>query len=251
MDRPALEARPDPNRLQRVPPPLALPGQMCQPTGTIDMQPLQLACNTHARPIGMLHPTGNHQISNPRHRGCKPFRRHLHPAHHSAIRERTPQQVPQRFAGARFGQQLILVQVHGQGAHALTVLSRGTDLWGKHTARDVLALGAADGLHLLFGHHQLERRHILDLAALDDLTCHPLQRALADATGNRTMRHLDIWDRDLGQGVPRVTRLSPWLALTSPPLAPWAAAQPIAGGWFAAIVAILGKSHEQRLHLGL
>ena len=56
--------------------------------------------------------------------------------------------------------------------------------------------------------YQLERRQILDLSALDHLTCHPLQRVLTGTTHHRTMRHLDIGNRHLRQGVPSMTRLS-------------------------------------------
>ena len=116
VDRPARKARPNANRLQRLLPPLAMPGQMGQPARAVDMQPMQLSLQADARLIGMLDPTGRHQIGDALHRRGQPFSSFLHPARDRAIRQRTSHQVRQRFARPRFGDQLILVQVHRQRA---------------------------------------------------------------------------------------------------------------------------------------
>ena len=47
-------ARPDADRFQRFPSPLAMPGQMREPARAVDMHPVELASQTHARLIGML-----------------------------------------------------------------------------------------------------------------------------------------------------------------------------------------------------
>jgi hypothetical protein len=93
----------------------------------------------------------------------------------------------------------------------------------------------------MFGHHQLEGRHILDLPPLDHLASHSVQGTLAGVTARRAMPHLDIGDSNVGQGVPRVPRLAARLAHTPHPLAARTTTQPITGGWFAAVVAIFGK----------
>jgi hypothetical protein len=116
---------------------------------------------------------------------------------------------------------------------------------------DLLAGWAADRLHLMFGHHQLERGQIVDLAPLDHLAYDALQRALAGATGRRTMDHLDIGNRNLGKSMPNMTGLAARLAATLDPLTARAAVQSITGGRFAAVVAIFGKPPQEGLHLRL
>lgn len=79
----------------------------------------------------------------------------------------------------------------------------------------------------MFGHHQFERRQILNLAPLDHLAYNALQQALASATGPWTIQQLDIGNRNLGQGLPWMAGLPARLPSTRHPLAAWTAAQPI------------------------
>jgi hypothetical protein len=103
----------------------------------------------------------------------------------------------------------------------------------------------------MFGHHELEWGHILDLPPLDDLPSYPVQGTLAGVTGSRAMQHPHIGNCDLGQGLSSMTGLSSRFPLTPHPLAAPTTAQPIAGRGLAAVVAIFGQPQEQVPHLGL
>lgn len=99
-----------------------MPGQVRQPTGTIDMQPVQLPLQTHPRLVRVLHRTGGHQTGDAHDGRCEDLGGLLYPVSHGAIGDGAASQIQQGLARPRFGQQLILVQVYRQGAHLGAVL---------------------------------------------------------------------------------------------------------------------------------
>src|SRR5258706_12614391 len=88
-------------------------------------------------------------------------------------------QVSEQLTGAGQRPQLILVQIHRQGAHVGTILHWRLNSWREVGPAELLTVRTAHLCYLVFLHQQPQLRQVMDLAALLGLPWHPLQRLLA------------------------------------------------------------------------
>src|SRR5260221_11178330 len=95
--RPFTKARSDVNGFQCLIAALGVPGQEGEKTRTVDMQPVQLACQAHSRLIGMLYLTHAHPLGDLLHSAFQSLCRFGHPAYHCSLRDVAATQIAERM----------------------------------------------------------------------------------------------------------------------------------------------------------
>jgi site-specific DNA recombinase len=245
MRGPPLEARPDANRLGGRVPALGMPGQMGEPARAVDVQPVQLALDAHAGLIGVLVRPCRDEIGDVGHGGRQGDGRLSHPRDDAAIADGAGEQVGQRLARALLGHQLVLVEIDRHGPRVRAVLDGRADLRGTNAAAECPTGRATHLLHLVLGHLQAPRRHVVHLAPLHHRAGHRLQARLTLHTHHRMVPHDHIRSLDRCQGVASMARLPTWLFATRRASTAPLSSQTVAGGRLAAVVAVLGQACPQ------
>src|SRR6266487_323616 len=167
-----------------------MPGQMGQPTGTIDMQPIQYPIHPNAGLVSMLQSARRYPISDVFDRWDQPFCRLFDPAQQRAFRDLSTADLPERFAGPSHRKQLPLMQIH------------------------------CHGFDLMFSHLQADGRQVQHVAALGDHSCSFEEGLLAMAARWRPMRNDLIGNRHLRKRVSAMTWLaSGWVRALGAPTA--------------------------------
>src|SRR5260370_506878 len=143
------KARPDADFVHGLSASRRMPGQMRQEAGAIHMQPMQHPIHADARLICMLEPTGTDQLGNALDGWSQPLCRQFAPLQQGGFRDLDPTNRGARLAGASRGEQLPLVQIHGQRLQVGTIvdgyLHQGQLL---PTARTCEALAAICGCQI-------------------------------------------------------------------------------------------------------
>ncbi len=204
------KARPDADLVHRRSAARRMPGQMRQKARAVHMQPMQHAIHADAGLISMLKRAGHDQLGNALHRRSQPLGGQFAPLQQGSFRDLAPTQRRERLAGASRGQQLSLVQIHGQRLHIGTILDGCTDRKGKAAVADAVTGGATDGFDPMLVGQEADFRHIQDLTAFGDDAWHSAKVLVALAAHLGPVTHHFIWLLHHREGVPSMSRLPSW-----------------------------------------
>src|SRR5712691_1660833 len=202
------KARPDADLVHGLPTARRMPGQMRQEAGAVHRQPMQHPIHADAGLISMLHPTGHTQLGNTLDRRSQSLCGQFAPLHQGAFREVAPTQRREHLAGASCGQQLPLVQIHGQRLHVGTILDGRADRRGKAAQAGAVTGWATDGLELMLVCQQANFRHIQDLTAFYDAAWDSTEVRMALAADRGTVTHHVIGLLHHRERVPSMSRLT-------------------------------------------
>src|SRR6266700_1725646 len=144
------------------------------------------------------------------HRRSQPLCGQFAPLQQGSFRDLAPTQRRERLAGASRGQQLSLVQIHGQRLHIGTILDGCTDRKGKAAVADAVTGGATDGFDPMLVGQEADFRHIQDLTAFGDDAWHSAKVLVALAAHLGPVTHHFIWLLHHREGVPSMSRLPSW-----------------------------------------
>src|SRR6266516_2531354 len=189
----STKAWPDPDFVHSLPTSRPMPRQMRQEAGAVHMQPMQHAIDADARLISMLERAGHDQLGNALHRRRQPLGGHLAPLDQGSFRDVAATQCLQRLTGARRGQQLPLVQIHGQRLQVGTVLHWRANRSGKAAQAGAVTAGATDGFDLMFVYQEVDFRHIQHLTAFCQVTWDLAEILTALAAHLGTVTQHGIW----------------------------------------------------------
>jgi hypothetical protein len=162
------KARPDADLVHGLPASRPMPGQMGQEAGAVHMQPMQHPIHADARLISMLEPAGNDQFGNALDCRSQPLGCQFAPLQQGALRDLAPTERSERLAGTSRGEQLPLVQIHGQCLQVGTILDGRADRGGKAAEVSGVTGGATDGFELMLLGQKANFRQIQDLTAFCD-----------------------------------------------------------------------------------
>src|SRR5260370_33420404 len=185
-----------------------MPSKMRQEAGRVHMQPMKRPIHADAGLISMLELTGHDQLGNALVCRGQPLCRQFAPLNQGSFRDRAPTDRRERLAGTSRGEQLPLVQIHGQRWHVGTILDWRADRRGKAGQACGVTGWATDGFDLMLVCQDADFRHVQDLTALGDATwdCAEVLPALAAHLG--TVTHHFIWLLYHRDRVPRMSRLT-------------------------------------------
>src|SRR6266851_388322 len=125
------KARPDADLVHGLSASRPMPRQMRQEASAVHMQPMQHPIHANAGLIGMLEAAGSDQISNALHCGSQPLCGQFAPLYQASCRDLAPTDRSERLTGASRGEQLPLVQIHGQSLQVGTILHGRAGKSGK------------------------------------------------------------------------------------------------------------------------
>src|SRR6266446_33084 len=242
---------PDADLVHGLPTSRRMPGQMCQETGAVDMQPMQHPIHADAGLISVLEPTGNDQRGLALNRRSQPLCCQFAPRKPGAFRELAPTERSESLAGTSRGQQLPLVQIHGQRLDVGTILDGRADRSGKAAQVSGVTGGAADGFDLMLVGQETNFRHVQDLTAFGDAAWDSAEVRTALAADLGTVTHHFIWLLYHTERLPRVSRLTSWTLSTWTTRTAGQTRQPIRRGWLTARATVFGQAVFQLLDPGL
>src|SRR5712692_1384751 len=202
------KARPDADLVHGLLAARRMPSQMREFAGAVHMQPMQHPIHADACLISMLEPTGHEQLGNALDRWSQPLCCQFAPRKPGAFRDLAPTERSQRLAGARRGEQLSLVQIHGQRLQVGTVLHGRADRRGKAAEAGGVTGGATNGFDLMLLGQEADFRHVQDLTAFCDAAWDMAEVLTALAADLGTVTHHFIWLLYHRERVPRMSRLT-------------------------------------------
>src|SRR6266567_5359814 len=227
---------------------------MCQETGAVDMQPMQHPIHADAGLISMLELTGTDQLGNALDCRSQPLGCQFAPLDQGAFRDLAPTDRREHLAGTSRGEQLSLVQIHGQRLQVGTILDWCADRRGKAAQAGAVTGWAIDGFALMLLGQQANFRHVQDLTAFCDLAWDSAEVLTALAADLRTVTHHFIWLLHQRERVPRVSHLTSWTPSTWTTRTAWRTRKPIRRGRLTARSTVFGQSLfevlDPRIRLG-
>src|SRR5450759_2076375 len=224
-----------------------MPGQMGQETGAVHMQPMQHPIHADAGLISMLEVAGTEQFGNALQRRSQPLGCQFTPLDQGGFRDLAPTERRERLAGASRGQQLSLVQIHGQGLQVGTILHGRADRGGKAAQAGAVKGGATDGFDLMLVGQQANFRHIQHLTAFCDAARDSAEVRTALAAHLGTVTYYFIWLLYHLERVPSMSRLPSWTLATGTTSTARQTLQPIRRGRLTARSTVFGQSLFQLL----
>src|SRR5271157_3627776 len=241
------KARPDADLVHSLPASRPMPGQMCQEAGAVDMQPMQHPIHADAGLISMLELAGRDQFGNAldgrrQSLGCQ-----FAPLQQGAFRDLAPTDRRERLAGASCGEQLSLVQIHGQRLQVGTILHWCADRSGKAAEASRVTGWATDGFELMLLGQKANFRHIQHLTAFCNAAWHSAEVLTALAADLGTVTYHFIWLLYQRERMPGVSRLTSWTLSTWTTRTAGQTRQPIRRGRLTARSAVFGQSVFQLL----
>ena len=203
---------------------------MCQETGAVYMQPMQHPIHADAGLISMLELVGNNQLGNALDRRHQPLGCQFAPLDQGSFRDLASTDRSERLAGASRGQQLPLVQIHGQRLQVGTILDWRADRGGKAAQAGGVTGGATDGFDLMLLGQQANFRHVQHLTAFCDAAWDSAEVLTALAAHLGTVTYHFIWLLHQRERVSRMSRLTSWTLATGTTSTAGQTRQPIRRG---------------------
>src|SRR5713226_5851703 len=241
------KVRPDADLIHGLPASRRMPGQMCQETGAVHMQPMQHPIHADAGLISMLEPTGTDQFGHALDRRSQSLGCQFAPLQQGAFRDLAPTDRRERLAGTSRGQQLPLVQIHGQRLQVGTILDWRADRRGKAAQAGGVTGWATDGFDLMLVCQQANVRQIQHLTAFCDAAWDSAEVLTALAADPGTVTHHFIWLLHQRERVPSMSRLTSWTLAARTTSTAGQTRQPIRRGRFTARSTVFGQSVFQFL----
>src|SRR5712692_355123 len=204
------KVRPDADLLHGLPAARGMPSQMGQKTGAVHMQPMQHPIHADAGLISMLELAGHEQFGNALDRRSQPLCCQFAPLKQSAFRDLAPTDRSERLAGARRGEQLPLVQIHGQRLQVGAIVHGCADPSGKAAQAGGVTGGATDGFDLMLLGPEADFRQVQDLTAFCHTAWDSTEILMALAADLGTVMHHFIWLLHQRERMSRVARLTSW-----------------------------------------
>jgi hypothetical protein len=241
------KTRPDADLVHSLPASRPMPGQMRQEAGAVHMQPMQHAIHADAGLSSMLELTGTDQFGNALDRGSQPLGCQFAPLDQGAFRDLAPTDRRERLAGASRGEQLSLVQIHGQRLQVGTILDGRVDRGGKAAQASGVTGGATDGFDLMLLGQQANFRHVQDLTAFCHAAWDTTEVLTALAADLGTVTHHFIWLLHQRERVPRMPSLPSRTLAARTTSTAGQTRQPIRRGRLTARSTVFGQSLFQLL----
>lgn len=209
MDRSTGGVWQDPNLIHRLLAAFPVPGVQSQPWGRVDMEPMQQPFDPPARFIHMVHLARKQQPFEDEHGRFSRSGSFPNPGDQCAFGERASPPIRKQLTNPLHGQQLELREIDSQRLHLWPILRWGTYLCRKLAACSMLTHGTADRFHSVFAHPQAHGGQLIHLPTFFDLPLDLSQLALTRFALAWSMRDHLVGSRDLLEGVPLMTGLSP------------------------------------------
>src|SRR5712692_157585 len=204
------KVRPDADLIHGLPASRCMPGQMCQETGAVHMQPMQHPIHADAGLISMLELAGTDQFGHALDRRSQSLGCQFAPLQQGAFRDLAPTDRRERLAGTSRGEQLPLVQIHGQRLQVGTILDWRADRRGKAAEVCGVTGWATDGFDLMLLGQEANFRQIQHLTAFCDAAWDSAEVLTALAAHLGTVTHHFIWLLHQRERVPSMSRLTSW-----------------------------------------
>src|SRR5712692_7692720 len=221
------KARPDADLVHGLSTSRRMPRQMRQEAGAVHMQPMQHPIHADAGLISMLEPTGHDQVGNALDRRSQPLCCQFAPLQQGCFRDLAPTDRSESLAGASRGEQLPLVQIHGQRLQVGTILHWRADRSGKAAQAGGVTGGATDSFDLMLLGQQANFRHVQDLTAFCDAAWDMAEVLTALAADLGTVTHHFIWLLYHRERVSRMSSLTSRTLSTRTTRTAWQTRQPI------------------------
>jgi len=249
-----VKARPDADFVHGLPTSRGMPRQMGQRAGAVHMQPMQHAIHADARFISMLQRAGHDQLGNALDRRRQPLGGQFAPLQQGGLRDVAATQRCERLTRASRGQQLPLVQIHGQRLQVGTILHRRAHRGGKAAQAGAVTGGATNRFALMLVGQQAHFRHIQDLTAFGDTAWDSAEVRTALAAHLGAVTHDAIWRLHHRERVPSMSRLPSWALAAGTTRTAWQTRQPIGRGRLTTRATVLRQAVFQvldpRMRLG-
>ena len=153
----------------------------------------------------MLELAGHEQFGNALDRRSQPLGCQFAPQQQGAFRDLAPTDRREHLAGPSRGEQLSLVQIHGQRLQVGTILDWCADRSGKAVQAGAVTGGATDGFDLMLLGQEANFRHIQDWTAFCDAAWDSAEVLTALAADLGTVTYHFIWLLYQRKRVPRVS----------------------------------------------
>jgi hypothetical protein len=241
------KAWPDADLVHGLPASRGMPGQMGQEAGAVHMQPMQHPIDADARFISMLEAAGRQQLRNALDRRGQPLGGQFAPLQQGGFGDLAATERLQCFAGARRGQQLLLVQIHRQRLQVRAVLDGRADRGGKAAQAGGVTARATDHFDLMLVGQQADFREVEDLPTFGDAACNRPEVLTALAADLGTVAHQLIWLLRQRKRMSRMSRLTSWRFRAGTTRRAWQTRQPIRGGRLTAGATVFGQALFQFL----
>src|SRR5712692_5016363 len=245
------KARPDADLVHGLPASRPMPSQMREFACAVHMQPMQHPIHADACLISMLELAGHEQFGNALDRRCQPLGCQFAPLHQGSFRDLAPTDRSESLAGASRGEQLPLVQIHGQRLQVGTILHWRADRSGKAAQAGGVTGGATDSFDLMLLGQQANFRHVQDLTAFCDAAWDSAEVLLALAADLGTVTHHFIWLLYHTERVSRMSSLTSRTLSTRTTRTAWQTRQPIRRGRLTARSTVLCQAVFQVLDPGI
>src|SRR5438034_147975 len=158
-----------------------------------------------------------------------------------------PQNRRESLAGASRGEQLSLVQIHGQRLHVGSILDWCADRGGKAAQACGVTGWATDRFELMLLGQQANFRHIEDLTAFSDAAWDRAEVLTALAADRGTVMHHFIWLLHQRECGPRMSGLTSRTLAAGTTRTAWQTRQPIRRGRLTARATVFCQSLFQVL----